>query len=62
MRQSRRPPPYLSVQLLPGGWWPPALKIHFNRVVEQVNILTGWTFFGWVISFVWALAEDKEAK
>ena len=34
---------------------------HVNAIVV-FNILTGWTFFGWVISFVWALAEEKEVK
>ena len=34
---------------------------HVNAIVV-FNILTGWTFFGWVISFVWALAEEKEMK
>ena len=34
---------------------------HVNAIVV-CNILTGWTFFGWVISFVWALAEEKELK
>jgi Superinfection immunity protein len=34
---------------------------HVNAIVV-FNISTGWTFFGWVISFVWALAEEKEVK
>ena len=34
---------------------------HVNAIVA-FNILTGWTFFGWVVSFVWALAEEKEVK
>jgi hypothetical protein len=34
---------------------------HVNAIVV-FNLLTGWTFFGWVISFVWALAEEKEVK
>jgi Superinfection immunity protein len=32
------------------------------NAIVVFNILTGWTFFGWVISFVWALAEEKEMK
>jgi hypothetical protein len=34
---------------------------HVNAIVV-FNILTGWTFFGWVISFVRALVEEKEVK
>jgi Superinfection immunity protein len=32
---------------------------HVNAIVV-FNMLTGWTFFGWIISFVWALTEEKE--
>lgn len=24
-----------------------------------LNLLAGWTFFGWVIALVWALTADK---
>jgi Superinfection immunity protein len=34
---------------------------HANAIVV-FNILTGWTFFGWVISFVWALTEENQVK
>jgi hypothetical protein len=34
---------------------------HVNAIVV-FSVLTGWTFFGWFISFVWALAEEKEVK
>jgi hypothetical protein len=32
---------------------------HVTAIV-LCNIFTGWTFFGWVVSFVWALAEDDD--
>ncbi len=28
--------------------------------IVALNILLGWTFIGWVIAFVWALAAEKE--
>lgn len=27
-----------------------------------LNLLTGWTFFGWVAALVWAIVADKKAK
>ncbi len=27
-------------------------------VVIILNVLLGWTFFGWVAALVWAVAED----
>jgi hypothetical protein len=32
---------------------------HVTAIV-LFNIFTGWTFFGWVVSFVWALAEEND--
>ena len=33
---------------------------HNNRTaILALNVLLGWTFIGWVISLVWALAKDK---
>ncbi len=28
------------------------------QAITALNILTGWTFVGWVISLVWALKND----
>lgn len=30
--------------------------------IFALNLLTGWTFIGWVISLVWALKTNQEAK
>ncbi len=27
-----------------------------------LNLLAGWTFFGWVAALVWAIIADKKAK
>lgn len=27
-----------------------------------LNLLAGWTFFGWVAALVWAIVADKKAK
>lgn len=49
--------------LLLGLYFTPTI-IAFNRGKEDkvailaLNTLTGWTFFGWVISFVWSLTRD----
>ena len=32
---------------------------HVNAIVAFNILTTGWTFFSWVVSFVWALAEEK---
>ena len=31
---------------------------HRNRwAITALNVLTGWTFVGWVVSIVWAIAQ-----
>jgi hypothetical protein len=29
--------------------------------IVLVNIFAGWTFIGWVIALVWAIADQKQA-
>ena len=31
-----------------------------KAAIIALNILTGWTFIGWVIALVWALTKEKE--
>jgi len=42
----------------------PAIVAHCRRVrrlgaIFTLNLLLGWTFFGWAAALVWALAEEK---
>ena len=30
-----------------------------SAAIFTLNLLLGWTFFGWVIALVWAIAEKK---
>ncbi|MFV8759285.1 superinfection immunity protein [Yersinia enterocolitica] len=40
-----------------------ALKRHKNiPAIAAVNILLGWTFLGWVVSYVWAMTSNNDAK
>jgi len=33
---------------------------HRNKIaIVAVNLLLGWTFFGWIGAFVWSLTKDK---
>jgi len=37
------------------------LRYHRNwRAIAALNLLLGWTFFGWVMAFVWALTSQQE--
>lgn len=36
-------------------------KRNFGAILA-LNILLGWTLFGWVGALVWALCKDLEAK
>jgi hypothetical protein len=35
-----------------------ARKRDNNGAIFALNILLGWSFVGWVISFVWAVSND----
>lgn len=30
--------------------------------IVALNILLGWTFLGWALALIWALAAEKELK
>lgn len=45
----------------------PAILAHFIKAKHEdaicvLNLLLGWTFVGWVLSLVWAVADDKKDK
>jgi hypothetical protein len=30
--------------------------------IATINILTGWTFLGWVIALIWSLADTSDVQ
>ena len=37
------------------------LKKRSARAIVALNLLTGWTGLGWIISLIWALVPDQPA-
>jgi hypothetical protein len=47
-----------------GGYLAPAIiafaRHHHNRVaITVLNVLAGWTFFGWIAALVWSLTNPS---
>ena len=45
----------------------PAIVAHHRKhskatAIRILNILTGWTFVGWIAAAVWAYTEDNRGK
>ena len=49
----------ISVYFLP---WIKAWRRGHSKIeaIAVLNVLLGWTFFGWVAALVWAYTEKKE--
>ena len=52
---------YILLYLLPGFLAMALNKEHWLAIMI-LNVLLGWTYVGWVISLVWALADEKKGK
>jgi hypothetical protein len=51
----------LALYLLP--WIVAAVRGHHQLVaIAVLNVLAGWTFFGWVGALVWACTEVRRSK
>ncbi len=54
----------ISAALFIGIYFAPAIVARYKKkrnysAILALNLLTGWTLIGWIISLVWALCEDR---
>jgi len=50
---------FIALYLFP---WLEAMRRGHSKIeaIAVLNVLLGWTFFGWVAALVWAYTEKKE--
>jgi hypothetical protein len=53
----------MTILVLTLAYFLPSIIAHHKRhfgAIFILNLLTGWTFIGWVIALVWALTDDPQ--
>jgi hypothetical protein len=53
----------ITILFLTLAYFLPSIIAHHKRHSSGIfilNLLTGWTFVGWIIAFIWALTDEPQ--